>query len=1648
MGLMDNNLDAGRLIMTPHPVLLDGQTNIAADLRPGESLYAFLHRHVDGLDGQQWHVAIGGRAVPRHMWHHVRPKHGQVIEVRGGVAKTALLIVALIALTVFTAGVGTAMVAAGYTAVAAGAAQAAIYMAGSLLINKVLGPKPDKPKNASTGQNVYSLSAPRNQLRPYEPLGLLLGSMRIAPDLASNAYTWYEGDDQYLALILTPGINVNHVDELYNGDALLSSFEGVQAFYNGFPGMPSEEIPLYSNADVIDGGTLLDTGVDPKHTPGPWIQRTGAADTIKLMVGIEFTIYDRTSKGGDKANTEQIQIQYRATGSSDWQVFGNYTVSGSTPRTRRVSYTKDVPAGQYDVRVRTAGLNTNGSGAQANFTWATLTSVQQDEATYAGIPRIGVRLKATGQLNGAPNEIRCVAHSVPIPVWNGGSWVTQESSNPGAQILAYARGFTDSDGRRIAGIGLPDAQIDMEALKAFTLHCAANGFTYNNWITDVRSHDDVLNAIALAGFGQISWASGRLSVIWAADEQPLSGVVNMATIKKGQFQVDYTLANAADGIEYSYLDGETWEAKTLRVPAPGVTTMLNPAQISGEGVTSEDHAAQLARWHLAQSLYQYKSISYSTDIEHLSYRRMSLLALQHDLTQWGYGGRVMAASIAAGVVTLELDEEVPAPAAGSAFIGLRIPGERVYRVMQVRPFTGTSRTLQLVEDWPADAALPGSSSDNPAWDTIWIYDFKQTPGYRVRVTGIQPESDLKGAAVTVVAEGPEFWHYVKTGEYIPAPNQSLLQTRPVASDLRVTERQVVQGDTVFTELQASWTISGPVGNTVVLSDVNGDAELDQVASTVTRSASWRIPGAGTYAIVVRPYNPDGMAGVAASILYTTSGADAAPVLVDLFDVEELSGGVRRYTWGFFTDTIQSADFAGVEIRYTSGLQSNPVWDAMTPLGNDGVHAVAFESVIPGSGDWTFACRSRNAAGTLSTGMRVVQKTLGKNLGEIQQEQQEQIDQNTQQILDNFNQLVAEQQALLDQINAQAQELAQQAIDLANLQAAIDAPDWDAATAYTKGQLVKSGGHIFVAKQDVPAGTALTDTAFWEDIGEYATLAEAVGAISVSVSNLSNEVTALDGEVTALATSVDGVASELASKADASAVEALSSRVSEAEGEIEANSELIGTLQAAVAGKADASALNALATRVTAAEDAISVNSSAITQVRASINTAPNLLKNPTWSNDKANWSAPATAIVYHDPTFGDFIAMAAVVGGQATQQDVVGLAAGRTYTLSGECYRNSADGVVRFEIAANNATSTLASQTIVAPATPIQAWQRLSVTLAVPAGTTYVRVRCIVENTTAPSSFRRCKLEDGATATLWSDETSTYAQTQATNALQTTVTQQGNTLSAQGSALTNVSAQLGSNPNLLPNGGFKNGLVGWNQYAGFAVATSGVWGVALTSGAPALPASDIYSDPLPVAGTAQWTFSGDAVLIATTGWLRFDILFYDAANNVTGVLFGAQRNASFDFDTTGGNRQALKVSGTAPAGTTYARVRMAWGNVSGLAGIGFRNMKFERGLVATPYSEEQQLQSQASATQSLTARVTNTENGVASYNASWAVTLNANGYVTGVQSVNNGVRGTFTILADVFNIVAPGGGARTEYSGGNWRTYAPNGALVTRMGVW
>ncbi|WFG37992.1 hypothetical protein 20Sep420_00108 [Pseudomonas phage 20Sep420] len=984
---MDHN--ESRFILTPNPVALAGQKNVPLDLRPGESLYAFLNRHVPGLDEGKWVAVVNGEVVERQDWFTTFPKDGQLIELRGDVAgKSVLMIVAMVALTVFTFGIGAAAafsvygaaMAAGMGSMAATLAATAVYMVGAMLIQKVLGPKQETPAAQDTSR-LNSLNGTNNRMRPYEPFGLLFGEdVKISPDVLSRPYGYFQGDDQYLDMILTPGFNVHSVGPFMNGTTPLSDYQDVKVYHNNFSGMPSVDIPMLTNTFELPGGKL---SADDKGTPGPVINRTTGANTIMFSVGVAWTLYGVTRKGKDSYNQETIRIRYRPTGTNDWTQ-RDYSIRNIDKKEHRTEYRFEVPEGMYDIEVQALGRNSTGNSDQQSFQLTSIITARPDPTDYSFIPRIGINMKASGQLNGAPNELTTHATAKPTPVWNGTTWETKTTSNPGAQILQYLRGIYSDDGELLAGMGLPDEEIDIESLKAFMLHCAEHKFEYRHWITDKRSHENVIQSIANVAMGQMTTAGGKWAATWAAEDQPFTGVVNMATMTDASFEVSYTLANAADGIEYTYYNKTTDKTETVRVKSPTSTIdPINPATLTGEGVTDPEHAATLARYFLGQSLFQYKDISYGTAAEALSYKRMDKLMLQHDLTQWGFGGRVVSATrISGGRVQIVLDE--PVPEFPTPFLGVRALGERVCRIFHVEPFSGTSNTLILRQGpgatgdvWPSDMPFPTADQ---APNFIWMYDFKATPGYPVRVVSIDPDFDQL-AKVAVVWEGPEFWNYVYRGQYQRPDNASSL-TDPQVQNLLANDYQVIQGNTRFTECQLTWEVVGNVRDCNVYM-AGPDGILTQVGSNLTtRSHTFRLDYLQTYTFVVVPNSIGGVPGKPARIEYLPQTMGGGPALVDLFDVEDKVGGIRRYTWGFQTTTM-SPDFDGVEIRYIAGATTGvPVWDSMIPLGDeDGFFTSAVEAVLPPAGLWTFACRSRNTSGELSGGMRYFSKTLRADIGE-------------------------------------------------------------------------------------------------------------------------------------------------------------------------------------------------------------------------------------------------------------------------------------------------------------------------------------------------------------------------------------------------------------------------------------------------------------------------------------------------------------------------------------------------------------------------------------------------------------------------------------------------------------------------------------------
>lgn len=1007
---------SAHLVVTPHPLTTQGQTSVAVLMQDGETLLAVLQRH--GVT-DSWIVEVGGLQVPALMWGRTRVHHAQVIECRQAVQEDVVKIIAFAALAYFTLGAGAGWLATttGLSGVTLSIAGALVFAAGAMVINKLLPP----PKRGgmdlavNTTEPTYSLSGGRNQMRIWQPMSLVLGQPYVVPDLAGQPYSFFSGEDQYLTQQFHAGINCHAVSNVRIGQTAVGSYQDVSLRAYGLPGSGLQTGLPNNSVDAIAGGLL-----DAPSGNGPWVQRTTSPNTLQIGIDIEGNIFGvNNTNGAYESRTVLLEVQYAVAGSNNWiglptgatyresyeverwgytqggfgddqqTAWGIYYVTewrelpypagtakltNASTKPLRTAFNIQVPAGQYDVRLRKLTTNETSTSAQNAVQWTQLKSFQQDLSSYPGQSIVAMTAKASGQLSGAVDELNWIATAKPMPYWNGSAWTTATSrtnglSNPGAQILQLARGIFDENGKLIAGLGWPDSRIDVEGLKRFMVWCAAKGLTFDAVIQDAMSHEDLMGAIAYAGLATISWAEGRLGVQWLDDTAPVEGVINMGNIKARSFSVSYDTNDRADEIEYGYFDrarSNTWNS--LRVIAPGVTLPRTTARLSNMGITSEAHAALLARHAMAQNIYMAKSITFEQDLEFLTYRRGTVLALSHDMTQWGYSGRIQSATESGGIVTLTLDDTIPATGPGGAssrYMGLRLVGETQYRVFAIAAFTGSARTVQLVGAWPAGVALPGANGQ--PLDALWIYDFKATPGQKVVVAKIEPGDNMAGARVTVVPLPDEFWPYVLSGAYTPPPNNSLLSRVPNVTNAFVTEILKRQGNTFATELTVSFDLSLNTGTVHVYGAPNG-APLQLMGTTNSRQFTWVAGLSETWDIELRPFNSLGQLGGTARVSYAVQGLTLPPPDVKNFTI---NGTTLAWTG------VDAVDLAGYRVRFNFG--QNTWWPAATPLHDGLITETPFDLVTRPSGQVTIMIKAVDTTGNESVNAATIVTDLGDQL---------------------------------------------------------------------------------------------------------------------------------------------------------------------------------------------------------------------------------------------------------------------------------------------------------------------------------------------------------------------------------------------------------------------------------------------------------------------------------------------------------------------------------------------------------------------------------------------------------------------------------------------------------------------------------------------
>ncbi len=625
----------------------------------------------------------------------------------------------------------------------------------------------------------------------------------------------------------------------------------------------------------------------------PWVTRTSSLDAVALAVDITGYLFYAGTKGLSQ-HSVTLQIQYRPVAGS-WLPFndsGDFVVISNSDRTPvRVTYRRTVAKGQYEVRLRrVSAVDSDVNKYTSDLSWSVLRSYQRDEGDYSGQHRLAMQIRATGQLQGRIDALSSLA-SANCEAWTGSAWGAQINSNPAWWFRWFAKGKTATDGRRMFGAGMDDVELDIEALKDWGAWCDSKSLQVNLVIDRKMSVYEVLSVIARCGRASVTWSSGKLGVIWDADNLPVVQRFGMGNIIRDSFRIDYVTGSLVDAVEIEFINPAlNWQPDTVRANVPGVVSPVNIATIKLFGCTSKIQAEKEALLQAAQQYYRRRRVSWDSDFEGMAVQRGDVVTVSHDLTSWGYSGRLQAGT----TTVLELDKAVPFMPATTHYVGVRFP-DGSYEINEVVYQVGESASITLSA--PLSAAPDSDPDGLPVCDYLWFFEPEATPGKKLKVLDVQPVSDSR-VRITATDEDPAYYAE-ESGSGIYVDPSLYGSYYPTLSNLEVSDTLVLVGNTFAVTIGLAWDVEGDYAGAWVRWRMQGEQWKPMIGTMgALRSFEFQGPPDGTIEIEVTGFNHRGSSGENSTIIlaYVIVGDDD-PIDDVPWLVAAQNDNVAAFRWG-------------------------------------------------------------------------------------------------------------------------------------------------------------------------------------------------------------------------------------------------------------------------------------------------------------------------------------------------------------------------------------------------------------------------------------------------------------------------------------------------------------------------------------------------------------------------------------------------------------------------------------------------------------------------------------------------------------------------------------------------------------------------------
>lgn len=621
--------------------------------------FSKIARQYGFYDGKRYIVSKDGEIIStKRKWPEILVYNDDIISIvpyvggGGKKGKMILSIIGTIALSAATAGAGAAATKAGFLglkgSMAGSIASLAVSFLGGLIIQK-LTPKPkvDTPKDAL---QTYEWQLGGMETQQGGAIPVVYGVTKPLLTVLSQ-HVVSEGDKQYVQMLLCPCEGpIDEIRDIRIDKNPIANYKDVQV-----------ETRLGTNTQkyIASMGDIYSDQALGYELIEQWRQHETEGDAgegVEITIEFPAGLYYSDDSGGASSTSVTIKAEIKKEDETQWRAWDTWTITEAKAASfRRVYKLSNLEAGRYHVRV--CLVNRSGTSLRHinKCYWNQLTHVIYKQFDRPGKALIGIRALATDQLSGSMPEITCEVVRSKVWVYNPYKLLYEQkpADNPAwacydlwhrCELVEHPSTGVYRHVRR----GVPKEYMIYDDFNAWAEKCDENNLKVNIAINSASKKQEHINSVALCGRGSTLTRGTKIGCVFDCATDMVQ-IFNVGNIMEESFEEQFlSLADRANIIELSYHDKERgYQSETVLCYSQGwekVKGINNPSQIRYDGITSREQAWREAAYQSRKNRYEVRTISITVKYEAIACQVGDVIGIQHDIPQWGSGGRIVSAT--------------------------------------------------------------------------------------------------------------------------------------------------------------------------------------------------------------------------------------------------------------------------------------------------------------------------------------------------------------------------------------------------------------------------------------------------------------------------------------------------------------------------------------------------------------------------------------------------------------------------------------------------------------------------------------------------------------------------------------------------------------------------------------------------------------------------------------------------------------------------------------------------------------------------------------------------------------------------------------------------------------------------------------------